>query len=113
MPPAERVCSASSLIECCQFARKPGLPIGCEQALAALEAANAIGFADRQVLALALRAVLSSSKEEWELFSRIFEVFFSTRESKSGTDSTEGKEPRFNAHRPDTGSRALVGLSGS
>jgi uncharacterized protein len=113
MPPAERVCSASSLIEFCQFARKHGLPIGVEQALAALEAANAIGLADRQVLALALRAVLSSSKEEWELFSRIFELFLSTRESTSGTDSTEGKEPRFNAHRQDTGSRALVGLSGS
>jgi len=113
MPPAERVSSASSLIEFCQFARKHGLPIGVEQTLAALEAANAIGFADRQVLALALRAVLSSSKEEWELFSRIFELFLSTRESTSGTDSTEGKEPRFNAHRPDTGSRALVGLSGS
>jgi len=112
MPPAERVCSASSIIEFCRFARKHGLSIGVEQTLAALEAANAIGLVDREVPALALRAVLTSSKEEWELFTRIFELFLSTSESTSGTDSKEGTEPRFNAHRPDTSSRALMGLSG-
>jgi uncharacterized protein len=113
MPPAERVSSASSIVEFCQFARKHGLPIGVEQTLAALEAANATGLRDREVLALALRAVLSSSKEEWERFSRIFELFLSTLEGTSGADSRQGNEPRFNAQRPDASSRALVGLSGS
>jgi uncharacterized protein with von Willebrand factor type A (vWA) domain len=113
MPPAERACSASSIIEFCQFARKRGLPIGVEQTLAALEAANAMGVVDRQLLALALRAVLSSSKEEWELFSRIFELFLSASQSTSGTDSKEGNKPRFNAHKPDASSRALMGLPGS
>jgi hypothetical protein len=113
MPQAERVCSASSIIEFCQFARKNGLSNGVQQTLAALEAANAIGLADRQVLASALRAVLSSSKEEWDLFTRIFELFLSTSQSTSGPDSKEGNERRFNAHRPRASSRALIGLSGS
>ena len=113
MPQAERICSASSIIEFCQFARKNGLSNGVQQTLAALEAANAIGLADRQVLASALRAVLSSSKEEWDLFTRIFELFLSTSQSTSGPDSKEGNERRFNAHRPRASSRALIGLSGS
>lgn len=112
MPPAERVCSASSIIEFCQFARKHGLPIGVPQTLAALEAASAIGLADRRALALALRAVLSSSKEEWERFGRVFELFLRASESTSGTDSKEGNQPRFNAQGLEANSRALMGLSG-
>jgi uncharacterized protein len=113
MPQSERFHSASSIIEFCQFARKHGLSNGVQQTLAALEAAQAIGLVDRQMLALALRAVLSSSKEEWDLFTRIFELFLSTSQSSSGTDSKEGNEPRFKAHRPGAGSQTLMGLSGS
>src|SRR5271169_6817159 len=111
MPQAERVRSASSIIEFCQFARKNGLSNGVQQTFAALEAAHAVGIVDLQVLAWALRAVLSSSKDEWDLFTRIFELFLSTSQSPSGNDSKEGNEPRFNAHRPGAGSQALMGLS--
>jgi uncharacterized protein len=113
MPQAERVRSASSIIEFCQFARKNGLSNGVQQTLAALEAANAVGIVDLQLLALALRAVLSSSKDEWDLFTRILELFLSTSRSTSGNASKEGNEPRFNAHRPVAGSQALMGLSAS
>jgi len=113
MPQPEQVHSAFSILEFCQFARKKGFSNGVQQTLSALEAAKAIGLVDLQVLELALRAVLCSSKEEWDLFTRIFELFLSSRESTSGTDSKVGHEPRFNALRPEAGSRALVGLSGS
>jgi uncharacterized protein with von Willebrand factor type A (vWA) domain len=111
MPQAERFHSASSIIEFCQFARKNGLSNGVHQTLAALEAAKAIGLVDRHLLGLALQAILSSSKEEWDLFTRIFELFLSTSQSTSGADSNEGNEPSFNAHRPVAGSQALMGLS--
>jgi hypothetical protein len=113
MPQAERFHSASSIIEFCQFARKNGLSNGVHQTLAALEAAKAIGLVDRHALGLALRAILSSSKEEWDLFARIFELFLSTSQSTSGADSNEGKEPKLDAHRPGAGSQALMGLSGN
>jgi uncharacterized protein with von Willebrand factor type A (vWA) domain len=111
MPQAERVRSPSSIIEFCQFARKNGLSNGVQQTLAALEAANAVGIVDLQVLAWALRAVLSSSKDEWELFTRIFELFLNTSRSASDNDSKAGHESRFDAHRRGAGSQALTGLS--
>ena len=86
---------------------------GVHQTLAALEAAKAIGLADRHVLGLALRAILTSSKEEWDLFTRIFELFLGTSQSTSGADSNEGNEPKLDAHRPGAGSQALMGLSGN
>ena len=105
--------SAASIVQFCQFARKNGLSNGVHQTLAALEVAKAIGLVDRRLLALALRAVLSSSKEEWDLFSNIFELFWSDPQNASGPDLKEGNEPRFNTHKPGASSRALLGLSWS
>lgn len=106
----ERFHSVSSVIEFCQFARKNGLSNGVHQTLAALEAAKEIGLVDRHALALALRAVLSSSKEEWDLFTRIFELFAGSSQSALATDSNEGIEPRLNAQKPGGGSQALMAL---
>ncbi len=113
MPQAARDRSAASIVQFCQFARDHGLSNGVGQTLTALEAAKSTALADRQVFALALRAVLSSSKEEWDLFSKIFERFWSHSQNASGPDSQEGQEPRFNTHRPGASSRALLGLCGS
>ena len=113
MPQAERFHSSSSIIEFCQFARKNGLSNGVHQTLAALEAANTVGLANRHVLGLALRTVLSSSKEEWDLFARIFKLFLSTSQTKSGADSNGGNEPSFNAPRQGDASQVLMGLSGN
>jgi uncharacterized protein with von Willebrand factor type A (vWA) domain len=111
MPQAEPDHSAASIVEFCQFARNNGLSNGVGQTLTALEAAKSIALADKQVFALALRTALSSSKEEWDLFSKIFELFWSHSQDALGPDSKEGKEPRFNTHRPRASSRALLGLS--
>jgi hypothetical protein len=69
---------ASSIVEFCRLARSNGLPIGIQQTLAALEAANAIGIADWQLFSFALRSVLCSSQEEWELFDRLFTAYWSS-----------------------------------
>ena len=111
MPQAEPDHLAATIVQFCQFARDNGLSNCVGQTLTALEAANSMALADRQVFALALRTVLSSSKEEWDLFSKIFELFWSHSQNALGPDSKEGTEPRFNTHRPRASSRALLGLS--
>jgi len=112
MPQAEADHLTATIVQFCQFARDNGLSNSVGQTLTALEAANSIALADRQVFALALRTVLSSSKEEWDLFSKIFELFWSHPQNAVGPDSKESKERRFNAHTPGESSRALLGLSG-
>jgi len=112
MPQAEPDHLAATIVQFCQFARDNGLSNGVGQTLTALEAAKSIALADRQVFALALRTVLSSSREEWDLFSKIFALFWSHSQNALGPDPKEGKEPRFNTPRPGASSRALLGLSG-
>jgi len=112
MAQAQHNRSAASVTEFCRFARENGLPNGVQQTLVALEVAKAIELSDQQVFALALRAVLASSKEEWDLFNQIFELFWSASQNTSGPDTKEEK-PRFNSHRPGASPQALMALSAS
>ncbi len=112
MHQAEPNRSAASIIQFCQFARENGLSNGVQQTLAALEVAKTIGFADRQIFALALRTVLSSSKDEWDLFNRLFDLFWGASQRESGLAEKEGKEARFSTHRQQASSQALMSLSG-
>jgi uncharacterized protein with von Willebrand factor type A (vWA) domain len=105
--------SAASIIEFCHFARTNGLLAGVQQTLAAIEAAKAIGEADRQGFAIALRTVLSSSKEEWDLFNQLFEAFWSASQRRSGPASGEAREAKVSTHRPKASSRTLMSHSGS
>ena len=103
--------SAASIVEFCRFARDNGLSIGVHQTLNAVEVAKITGVADREELAFALRAVLTSSKEEWDRFSELFEIFWSASQRSSNPPSEEGHEVRFRTHRPQASSRALMALS--
>src|SRR5215469_15405042 len=105
--------SAASIVEFCRFARDNGLSIGVQQTLNAVEVAKTIGVGDRQELAFALRAVLTSSKEEWDRFTDLFEIFWSASQRGSNPASEEGDEVRFRTHRPQASSRALLALSSS
>ena len=62
MPQAEPDHLTATIVQFCQFARDNGLSNSVGQTLTALEAAKSIALADRQVFALALRTVLSSSR---------------------------------------------------
>jgi uncharacterized protein len=75
--------SASSVVEFCRFIRINGLPVGVQQTLAALEVTEVVGIADWRTLRHVLRAALCSSKEEWDLFERLFEAFWSEANGKS------------------------------
>jgi uncharacterized protein len=103
--------SAASIIEFCRFARDNGLSIGVQQTLDAVEVAKTIGAADREELALALRAALTSSKEEWDWFNELFEIFWSASQRTQESTSEESKEARFSTHRPQASSRALLARS--
>ena len=103
--------SAASIIEFCRFARDNGLSIGVQQTLDAVEVAKTIGAADREELALALRAALTSSKEEWDWFNELFEIFWSASQRTQESTSEESKEARFSTHRPQASSRATLAQS--
>ena len=103
--------SAASIIEFCRFARDNGLSIGVQQTLDAVEVAKTIGAADREELALALRAALTSSKEEWDWFNELFEIFRSASQRTQESTSEESKEARFSTHRPQASSRATLAQS--
>jgi len=99
--------SATSIIEFCQFARAHGLSVGIQQTLAALEAAKSIGDVDRQGFAFALRAALTSSKEEWELFLRLFETFWNASQQTTKPASGGAREAKTRTSQPKTESETL------
>ena len=97
--------SATSIIEFCQFARANGLSAGIQQTLAALEAAKSIGDVYRQGFAFALRAALTSSKEEWELFLRLFETFWNASQQTTKPASGGAREAKTRRSQPKTDSQ--------
>ncbi len=111
MPQVQLNRSTASIVEFCQFARENGMSNGVQQTLAALEVAESIDFADREIVPLALRTAITSTKEEWDLFSRIFELFWNTSRNASGSDPKDAKEPTFSTTRPAASSRALMNSS--
>src|SRR5689334_3835750 len=67
----------------CRFVRNHGLYAGLTETLNALRAIEAVGIKDRQIVKAALRAVLCSSKDEWDLFEDLFESFWNSRAFQS------------------------------
>jgi uncharacterized protein with von Willebrand factor type A (vWA) domain len=101
--------SAASIIEFCQFARSRGLPAGVQQTLVALEAAKSFGETDRQEFVFALRAALTSSKHEWDLFLELFETFWGAPGQTSQRSSRKAPEGDRHANEPEAGSQILSG----
>jgi uncharacterized protein len=103
---------AASIVEFSRFARSNGLPVGMKQTLSALAAAIAVGVADWQLFAYALRAVLCSSQEEWEMFDRIFAAFWNPVVRESEHPSRDGEQPPNPvSHKSPAGSQVLLGNS--
>lgn len=64
------------LVEFCRFLRANDFQIGTHETIDTLQTVRAVTIADRQTLKFGLRALLSSSHEEYELFDRLFEQFW-------------------------------------
>jgi uncharacterized protein len=105
--------SAASIVQFCRFAREHSLPVGIQQTLAAIEVAKTVDVGDRREFAFALRTVLSSSKDEWDLFNRLFEAFWTGSQDRSAPASRGDKEARVSSLRPKASSRALMVQSSS
>jgi uncharacterized protein len=77
-----------ALVEFCRFARANGLSFGTKETIDCLEVLTSANLADSDSLKFALRAVLCSSKEEWDLFDDLFETFWGGHEPNQVRPST-------------------------
>jgi uncharacterized protein with von Willebrand factor type A (vWA) domain len=64
------------VVEFCRFARGQGLSAGVKETLDSLAAVRLAGMSERNTLPLVLRAVVCSSKDEWDRFDDIFRAFW-------------------------------------
>src|SRR5215475_8284876 len=81
---------ASRIVEFCRFCRASGFSAGVKESVDALDAARVVGVRDREILKSALRAVLCSSKDDWEQFDELFEAYWG---SAPGSAITPRKRP--------------------
>lgn len=72
-PPNELV---RAIVEFCRFARANGLSTGPKETIGCLEILRGARLVDLEAVKFGLRSVLCSSKEEWDLFTKIFEAFW-------------------------------------
>ena len=76
---------SKSVVEFCRFLRSNGFPVGIKETTDSLSAAGLVNIGDRTAFQAALRALLSTSKEESELFDLLFEHYW-TRSVPSETE---------------------------
>ena len=91
MPAAKSIDQA--IVEFCHFARANGLVVGVQESLDSLRAAEAIGITEPERFKFALRAVMCSSKRDWDLFEDIFDDYWRdqarNRRLKHGHETTK------------------------
>jgi uncharacterized protein len=105
--------SPASIIAFCQFARKNGFSASVQQALGAIEVTKTIGGVDRQGFACALRTVLSSSKEEWDLFEQLFDAFWGASQQRSAPSPNKTQEAKVGTQGQEASFRTLSTLCNS
>lgn len=66
----------ADVIRFCRFLRANGFSAGVTESLASVQAARAMAPMGSNALRWSLRATLSSSKEEWDAFDRLFDSFW-------------------------------------
>jgi len=87
--------AARTIVAFCRFARQEGLSTGLPETLGALQAAAVLGMANSDELKWGLRAVLCSSKEDWDLFEKCFRIFWQrSRQEGSVSQPSPGGERR-------------------
>ncbi len=100
------------IVEFCRFARDCGLPGGVKESLDSLRAAETVGIAEREKLKYALRAVICSSKADWDLFAEVFETFWDQTEASARLIQRKSKRAKSSAEsdlQQQSGGEPLVG----
>jgi hypothetical protein len=92
---------SEALVSFCQFLRGRGLTPGLQQTIDSLEAAKAVNLADRESLKYALKAILCSSKEDWDRFDGLFEEFWTGKSSGASSPANEPKKRQEKAKAKD------------
>lgn len=82
-----------TIVEFCRFARASGIAAGVKESLEAVRAASVIGIADRQNVKFALRAVLCSTKADWDIFEEIFEAFWNGSATRDILERVKRSKP--------------------
>ncbi len=94
------------VVEFCRFARAHGLSAGVKESLDSLAAVRLEGMSERNTLPLALRAVICSSKEEWDRFDELFRAFWNAADVPPPMASPKSRERKS---RGATGERRAGG----
>lgn len=71
-----------ALTEFSRLLRREGLTVGIQETMDAAAAQEAIGFADREQVRAALRAIYAKSPQEQEHYDRVFDHYFVSLEQK-------------------------------
>ena len=71
-----------ALTEFSRLLRREGLTVGIQETMDAAAALEAIGFADREQVRAALRAIYAKSPQEQEHYDRVFDHYFVSLEQK-------------------------------
>jgi uncharacterized protein with von Willebrand factor type A (vWA) domain len=101
---------AETVLEFCRFLRSEGIDSGVNDSVTALEAAAIVGVGDREVLRMALRAVLCRSRDDWDLFDDLFWIFWRDADSNAGRHE---RELRRKAKQEQPGPSNAVSMMGS
>jgi len=100
-----------AIVGFCRFARENGLSGGVRETLDCLRAVRAVGIADREGVRFALRAVLCSSKDDWEGFDDLFDRFWLAGGVSGSADDKKPKQPTDEWTASEGGTIALLGAS--
>jgi len=102
---------ARTVVEFCRFARENGLSSGTKETIDCLKVILTVGTAGLETFKFALRAVLCSSKEEWDLFDDLFDRFWVGLEPDSVTHSGNSSRSlvSVNAYDEEKGLGMLAG----
>lgn len=104
---------AARITEFCRFARAEGLSAGVKESVTALEATRAVGIADREVLRLALRSVLCSSKDEWDKFDDLFWLFWRDADRDKSRKRPMSRGKKKDERPPREAASSFMGNTGA
>ena len=104
--------AARTIVAFCRYARGQGLAGGVQVTLGVLRAALCLGVANPEILRSGLRAVMCSSKDEWDLFDEIFETFWDAAESKRSPRVSLRRQSRTIDHSDRNPSPLMSGAVG-
>jgi len=85
----------SDIIRFCRFLRANGFSAGVTESLTSVDVVRVTQVVDADAVRWALRAALSSSKEEWDSFDRLYDAFWNEApRDRSGIERSVKTEPR-------------------